>query len=134
VRLGGLGQLKNSMTSSGFEPATLRLVAQCLNQLCYRVPLLGRNRKILVCVVFYAVHVVSKESRRLLLLTRTSCSKLGKLTKNKLDEFQPSRCQRRVSIEDYLSLSNIGGTCEFPFGSYNNTTGCTEVLDTMRIK
>jgi hypothetical protein len=38
VRLEGLGQLKKS-TSSGLEPATFRLVAQSLNQLCYRVPL-----------------------------------------------------------------------------------------------
>jgi hypothetical protein len=32
MRLEGLGQLRNPMTSSGFEPATFRLVAQCLNQ------------------------------------------------------------------------------------------------------
>jgi hypothetical protein len=38
VRLEGLGQLKNPMTSLGFEPATFRLVALCLNQLRYRVP------------------------------------------------------------------------------------------------
>jgi hypothetical protein len=31
VRLKGLGQLKNPMTLSGIEPATFRLVAQCLN-------------------------------------------------------------------------------------------------------
>jgi hypothetical protein len=37
VRLGGLGKLKKS-TSSGLEPATFRLVTQCLNQLRYRVP------------------------------------------------------------------------------------------------
>jgi hypothetical protein len=29
VRLEGLGQLKNRITSSGIEPATLRFVAQC---------------------------------------------------------------------------------------------------------
>jgi hypothetical protein len=37
VRTKGLGQLKKS-TSSGLDPATFRLVAQCLNQLRYRVP------------------------------------------------------------------------------------------------
>jgi hypothetical protein len=30
VRLEGLGQLKNPMTSSGIEPATFQLVAYCL--------------------------------------------------------------------------------------------------------
>jgi hypothetical protein len=38
VRLEGLGQLKNSMTSSGIVPAIIRLVAQCLNKIRYRVP------------------------------------------------------------------------------------------------
>jgi hypothetical protein len=38
VRLDGLDQLKNPMTSTGIEPATFRLLAQCLNQLRYRVP------------------------------------------------------------------------------------------------
>jgi hypothetical protein len=41
VRLEGLGQLKNPMTSSKIEPATFRLVALCLNQLHYRVPRLS---------------------------------------------------------------------------------------------
>jgi hypothetical protein len=37
VRLEGLGKLKKS-PDPGFEPAIFRLVAQCLNQLRYRVP------------------------------------------------------------------------------------------------
>jgi hypothetical protein len=36
-RLEGLGQLKNPVTSSGIEPTTFRLVAQCLNHLRYSV-------------------------------------------------------------------------------------------------
>jgi hypothetical protein len=39
VRMEGLGQLKNPMTSSGIQPMTFRLVAWCINQLRYRVPL-----------------------------------------------------------------------------------------------
>jgi hypothetical protein len=40
VRLEGLGQLKKKSTSLELEPATFRLVAQYLNQLRYRVPLI----------------------------------------------------------------------------------------------
>jgi hypothetical protein len=43
--LEGLYQLKNPMTSSELEPATFRLVSQCVNQLRYCVLRLGRCRE-----------------------------------------------------------------------------------------
>jgi hypothetical protein len=55
VRLEGLGQLKNIVTSSGIEPATYRLVAQCLNQLRYRVHRACIQELYLKNVVFWDV-------------------------------------------------------------------------------
>jgi hypothetical protein len=49
VRLEELGKLKNQMTSSGTEPATFRLVAQCLNQLHYRIKDYQQSLKIPPC-------------------------------------------------------------------------------------
>jgi hypothetical protein len=44
VWLEGLGELKKKpMTSLGIEPATFGLLAQCLNQLRYRVPSYNNN-------------------------------------------------------------------------------------------
>jgi hypothetical protein len=40
VWLEGLGQLKNTVTSSGINSATFQLLAYCFNQLRYNVPLL----------------------------------------------------------------------------------------------
>jgi hypothetical protein len=37
VRLEGVGELKNPVISSGIEPATSRIVAECLYKLCYLV-------------------------------------------------------------------------------------------------
>jgi hypothetical protein len=45
VRLEGLDQLKNPMTSSGIEPSAFWLVAQCLNQLRVSIVLFVKSVK-----------------------------------------------------------------------------------------
>jgi hypothetical protein len=61
VRLEGLGQLKNSMTSLGFEPKTFRL-----NQLRYRVPPILST----VRTVFRLYHTLGKNFRKVLCVQR----------------------------------------------------------------
>jgi hypothetical protein len=57
VRLEGLVQLRNPMSSSGIEPVTFRLTAQCLNQLRYRLP----PTDVLTFIKWLYIALVSKE-------------------------------------------------------------------------
>jgi hypothetical protein len=70
VRLKGLGELKNLSISSGIEPATFRVVAQCLKTLCYYVP-----QDIYTCRTFQSTvenfQVPSEEQNG---LTKDGCS------------------------------------------------------------
>jgi hypothetical protein len=63
VRLEGLGQLKKKSTSSGIEPATFRLVAQCLNQLRYCVPPHTKTEieKKNFCILNYSINNISEQ-------------------------------------------------------------------------
>jgi hypothetical protein len=65
MRLEGLDQLKNPMTSSGIEPPTFRLVPQCLNQLRYCVPrwtLVGPSFS-LIFIFSISGHLIKRRSR-----------------------------------------------------------------------
>jgi hypothetical protein len=54
VRLEGIGQLKNPITSSGIELLNFRLVAWCLNQLRYREPPVIVVLAVVVSVVIHS--------------------------------------------------------------------------------
>ena len=74
----GLCQLKIPTAPLGIEPATFRLVAQCLNQLRYGVPLYYIRTVTNLDIVFMGVRRYEKQ------LEASSCLSVRK---EKLDEF-----------------------------------------------
>jgi hypothetical protein len=100
VRLEGLGQLKNPVTSSGNEPATFRLVTYCPNQLRYRVPPFISLRHILI---LWRVHCSVTNNNRLWigLLDLTTASFTITRNHNQLQEL-------RINLQPNFSSLSTG--------------------------
>jgi hypothetical protein len=64
VRLEGLGQLKTPMISTEIDPASFRLVVQCLNLLRYRVPraqqlvATSNNKQIVTTITIATINIM----------------------------------------------------------------------------
>ena len=80
VRLAGLVNEKTSMAPSGTEPATLRLVAQCLNQLRHLVPP-NQNYDYIYKFVSYLTENAVIKGHRYELCLQPGCG-LGKIHKS----------------------------------------------------